>query len=181
MKYRIFTCSAAAIALLVASCAPVMAQSVITNTYTQSQEIEGAQAVDFSVLDLNQDGAYSMVEVGEYLFKAFDQDGNSNIDNIEWDKKKIITVTPMEKETFRYIDHTGNGMIDETTYTYETFFEASGLLKFDKDLDGLSAADFIDTGYQELDDNDDQLISMEEWKAAYLGSRPAHMKQDNYN
>lgn len=161
--------------------ATVQSNTVVTHTYTQNQDVAGAEPVNFTALDINADGAYSMAEVGEFLYRAFDTDGNGMIDNIEWDTPKVLTITPMEKETFKYVDVGSDGVVDASSYTYETFYKASGLLKFDNDLDGLSAKDFIGAGYQEVDDDNDQLISLEEWKEIYLGSLPKHAQPENYN
>lgn len=49
-----------------------------------------------------------MEEVGEKLFMVFDLDGNHLIDNIEWDKKSMMTIMPMEKETYKFYDSDNN-------------------------------------------------------------------------
>ena len=53
---------------------------------------------------------------------------------------------------------------------------------FDKNKNGLSAEEFIETSFQELDDNDNNIIDLEEWKAAYTEMTiPEVAKQDKYN
>ncbi len=156
-------------------------QTVTTKTHVQAQDLPDVNQINFSAFDVNRDGIYSMAEVGERLFESFDQDHNGFIDNLEWDRKTVMTITPMERETFRFVDEGSDGTTDSATYTYETFYQASGLMRFDENHDGLSAAEFIGEGFQPLDDDEDNLINLEEWKEAYLESRPEHNQPERYN
>ncbi len=158
------------------------AETVTTKTYIQQKDLPDMNKVNFSAFDVNQDGQFSMKEVGERLFESFDRDGNQLIDNLEWDHKSVMTIIPMEEETFQYSDGNSDGVPETATYEYDQFFEMSGLAKFDKNLNGLSAQEFIGTPFQKLDDDDDNLINMEEWKEAYLESViPASAEQERYN
>lgn len=157
------------------------AETVTTKTYIHPQTLENVNQINFSEFDVNGDRAYSMGEVGERLFQSFDQDGNHNIDNIEWDKKSVMTIIPMEKETFRFYDADDDDIAEEETYTYENFYIASGLIKFDSNQDGLSAKEFIDEGFEALDDDENKMIDLEEWKKAYIQSRPKHNDPISYN
>lgn len=184
MKKFALACSAITLALVMGS-TQANAETVTTTTETHitSKEVPGATPINFSVFDLNNDGIYSMNEVGERLFRSFDQDGNELIDNIEWDKKTVITIMPMEKETFQSIDYDNDGIADKTTYTHQTFFEASGLNRFDKNMNGLSAQEFIGENFYKLDDDNNNLIDIKEWRSAYIHSLPVpqHNKPSNYN
>jgi hypothetical protein len=53
-------------------------------------------------------------------------------------------------------------------HTEETFIKQSQLMRFDGNMDGLSANEFINTGYEKLDDDEDKLINAEEWDEAYM-------------
>lgn len=157
------------------------AETVTTQTYVETKDVPGTKAIAFSAFDVNKDGEYSMEEVGEMLFEIFDTNNDKLIDNLEWDNKNVYTITPMEKETFKFVDHNSDGLTDEATYTYDTFYKASGLIKFDEDEDGLSAQEFIGIGFEELDDTEDKMINKEEWQKAYLATLPEHAKNVNYN
>lgn len=158
------------------------AETVTTKTYIQQKDLPDMNKVNFSAFDVNQDGQFSMKEVGERLFESFDRDGNQLIDNLEWDHKAVMTIIPMEEETFQYSDGNSDGVPETATYEYDQFFEMSGLAKFDKNLNGLSAQEFIGTPFQKLDDDDNNLINMEEWKEVYLESViPASAEQERYN
>lgn len=159
-----------------------IADTTTTKTYVQPQTLNNVNQINFSTFDVNGDGKYSMEEVGERLFVCFDQDRNQEIDNIEWTKKNVMTITPMEKETFEYTDTNDDGIAEKSTYTYETFYTASGLIKFDSNKDGLSAAEFIGEGFESLDNDENKMISLAEWKKAYMSStQPKHNDPVNYN
>lgn len=180
MFIRYFAFSAAAVALMAAT--PLaQAETVTTRTYVQAQDMPNINEVDFTVFDTNGDGFYSMHEVGTRLFKSFDKDGNGHIDNIEWDHKAVMTIVPMEKTTFKYIDSNDDGLAEKSVYTYETFYDASGLSLFDTNKNGLSASEFIGVGYRKLDRDDNNMIDQTEWEQAYLQSRPRLNDPDNYN
>lgn len=164
MKNKILTTTALALCFAASG---AMADTVHTMTYTQPVDVKNVNQIRFSDFDMNNDGFYSKAEVGEKLFYVFDRDGNHVIDNQEWDQRSMYTIMPMEKQTFKYIDLDGDGETDMSSYRLETFYEESGLIRFDKNKDGLSASEFIASGYLELDDNDNNLIEIDEWKEAY--------------
>lgn len=183
MKKLALTCSALTLALLMGVSAAT-AETVKTETVVRTQHVAGVGTVDFTVFDLNKDGIYSMNEVGEHLFRIFDTDGNELIDNIEWDKKIILTVMPMEKQTFKSVDYDNDGIADKTEYTRETFFDATGLNRFDAHNDGLSAKEFIGESFYKLDEDNNLMVDIHEWKRGYLKSLPEvpqHNKRINYN
>ena len=180
MKKTLLTCSALAVLIGFGSVI-ANAETVTTQTYVQTKDLPNINEVDFTVFDTNMDGSYSMEEVGERLFQSFDKDSNGEIDNMEWSHKAVMTITPMEKETFKFVDYNSDGLTDEQSYTYETFFKASGLAKFDENLNGLSAEEFIGEGFEKLDRDQDKMIDLEEWKKVYLDSRPSAADQKNYN
>lgn len=165
---------------------PAIAQAetktVTTHTSVHAQEIEGANKIDFSEFDLNKDGVYSKKEVGEKLFYEFDQDGNEVIDNIEWSKRNVFTITPMAKETVKFIDYDSDGITEVASYTYDEFYKESALILFDKNKDGLSAKEFINVDFMELDGNDNNLIDLEEWKGGYNEMiKEKNALQERYN
>jgi len=156
--------------------------TVTTQTYVDTQNIDGVNKINFASFDLNNDGLYSKSEVGEKLFYSFDRDGNEVIDNIEWDERSVYTVIPMEKETFTFVDYNSDGYTELSDYNYDQFYKESALILFDKNKDGLSAAEFIEVGFQELDDNDNNTIELDEWTEAYTEMTHAkNAEQERYN
>lgn len=179
MKLNAFITSAAAIAMIAVT-APANAEKVTTETYVHTQDVPGVEKISLSSFDANQNGALSMEEVGEKMFYAFDLDGNEIIDDNEWETQTVMTIVPMEKETYQYVDVDHDGVAESSTYTYETFYAESGLAMLDAEKDGLSAEEFINVGFYELDDDDNHKITLQEWEEAYLGSRLQHNEPENY-
>lgn len=141
--------------------------TVTTKTVVHQKEIPNTNKTNFSAFDLNNDGILSMKEVGTKLFYVFDTDGNEVIDNIEFDHRQVMTIIPMEKDTMRFIDWDSDGNTDAATFERETFFQQSGLMRFDKNVDGLSASEFITHTMLELDKDDSKVIELDEWKEGY--------------
>lgn len=181
MKSKLLLASAAIIAAGAFTSPVTMAETTVTQTVVSTKDDVPVNQIDFKSFDVNGDGKYSMEEVGEKLFFIFDTDGNEVIDNMEWNNKNMYTITPMEKETFHYVDTDGDGSAEIATYSYDTFYQESGLIRFDEDKDGLSASEFIQVGYEELDDNEDKMIDLEEWKEAYMATlKPEEAEQERY-
>lgn len=181
MKMNFLTLGAAAVALC-AFMPNAQAETVKTQTIIQGKQTPGVKSVDFSAFDINKDGILTMEEVGENLFYMFDTDGNEVIDNIEWDNVNVYTITPMEKQTFTYVDFNDDGVAEHATYTYEQFWKESQLVRFDEDADGLSPSEFINVGFQKLDINDNNTIELKEWKKGYIETViPESAEQERYN
>lgn len=174
--------SSAACLALVMSAGQVMAETVTTKTVVAPKVIPDAEVVNFSSFDLNGDNILSMEEVGTKLFYVFDTDNNEVIDNKEFDHRQVVTVTPMEKETYTFTDWDSDGETDEATFEYETFFEQSGLMRFDQNMDGLSGEEFIQHTMLELDIDKSGVLEIDEWQKAYeISTRPANADNERYN
>jgi hypothetical protein len=167
MKMKILMASAALITL---GGAPAHAETVTTKTVVQQEEMPGVNKINLTAFDVNEDGTLSMQEVGERLFRLFDRDGNHSIDNIEWDTKAIMTIIPMEQQTLKFVDLNDDGNPEVVEHTEATFLKDSHLMRFDDNKDGLTPKEFIGKGYENLDDDQDKLINLEEWKEAYMES-----------
>lgn len=158
------------------------AETVTTQTVVTQKELPKVNEVNFSAFDINGDGILSMAEVGEKLFYVFDTDGNEVIDNIEFDNPKVMTIIPMQKEVYTFVDSDNDGATEEMSYTYETFIQQSGLMRFDEDKDGLSPADFLGKSILEVDTDKSKTIELDEWKKSYIATRaPLAADQDFYN
>jgi Ca2+-binding EF-hand superfamily protein len=149
--------------------------------YTDVQDLPNVKKVNFSEFDTNEDGKYSMKEVGDRLFDSFDLDDNAYIDNKEWNTISVMTIVPIEQETFEFVDVGNDGDTDYTNYGYKTFYEESGLMRFDKNKNGLNAKEFIGKTMQSLDKDENNLISLEEWEAAYAETYKSSASAKEYN
>lgn len=171
-------------ALVAALALPNIAQAetIKKTTIIAPQELENTVEVNFLAFDLNNNNILSKAEVGEKLFEIFDTDGNHVIDNIEYDNKNVYTVVPYEKTTFTMVDYENDGKTDMTTYEREEFFKQTRLNKFNQGLDGLSAAEFIDDNFYEVDTDGNKLIEMNEWKNTYtkISGLPEDKRLETY-
>lgn len=160
----------------------VQAQTVVKDTYTMQEDLPNTRKVNFSEFDLNKDGILSRAEIGEKLFYIFDTDGNQVIDNLEYKRPMVLTIIPMKKQEITTIDFDNDGIADSATYNQETVLEQSMLARFDKDMDGLSAKDFLGRVYWQLDDNKDKTVDLKEWKETYIEvTTPSAANKNRYN
>lgn len=146
--------------------------TVVTEKTTSEKPIVavGTQAVDFMAYDANKDGILSMNEVGEMLFKLYDTDGNQVLDNIEFERKAVLTITPVEKMTVVKYDFNNDGIADQANYNYETFLKDTQLSRFDQNKDGLSPHEFTGREFIVADINNDKVVDLNEWKGSYIAS-----------
>ncbi len=128
----------------------------------------GGRVVNFMSYDANKDNILSVVEISKLLFGLYDTDGNELIDNIEYKRRAVVTVMPMEKNTTISYDFNGDGIADKSQFTYETFMQNTALTWFDKNQDGLSPQEFLDLAFNLADVNNDNMIDQAEWQGAYV-------------
>lgn len=146
----------------------VVKQRVETITTTrQILPPTGTRLVNLMDFDANGDGILSTREVGEMLFKLFDGDGNGLIDNVEYEKRNVMSVVPMEKETVVQYDFDNDGLPDKVERAHETFMEKTLLSRFDLVGEGISPHDFMGKGFLLVDINRSRFIELNEWRGAY--------------
>jgi hypothetical protein len=126
-----------------------------------------SRLVNFMDYDLNGDGRLDKEESGKMLFKLFDTDGNGIIDNVEYDKRGVMTVVPMEREVMTKVETTDPKKADVVSHTYERYFETTDLTRYDVDGKGIAPKDFTDKSFLEMDTNKDKAINADEWRVAY--------------
>lgn len=139
-------------------------------TVTKTRQIlpeTGTRVVNFLDFDLNRDGLLSTQEVGEMLFKLFDSDGNGLIDNVEFEKRNVMTVVPMEKETTVSYDFDNDGLPERVERAHETFMEKTQLSRFDLVGGGLSPRDFVGKSFMRMDIDRSRFVELNEWRGAY--------------
>jgi hypothetical protein len=151
----------------------------VTTTTTQQRAVktetvvtplkpaEGSRAIHFEDFDLNHDNNLTREEAGEMLFRLYDTDGNAVIDNIEFERKAVLSISPMSKTTKMTYDDNGDGVADKQEQTEEAIMEQTMLSKFDKDADGLSPAEFTEKRFSEVDVNKSHVIEKREWLGVY--------------
>lgn len=169
-------------AVMTAASFAAHAETVVKDVYTTQEAMPSVKQVNFSEFDLNKDGKLNRYEVGEKLFYIFDTDGNEVIDNIEYNRPMVLTIIPMKKQEIIAIDFDDDGIADTAKYDQESFLKQSMLARFDKDMDGLSAKDFLNRVYWQLDDNKDKTVDIKEFKEAYIAvTSPSAANKNRYN
>jgi hypothetical protein len=128
------------------------------------------QEINFVDFDVNGDGIQSTNEIGELLFSLYDTDGNNVIDNVEYGRRSAVTVMPVQQDRVVSYDFDGDGKIDETKYTYETFMQDTQLSRYDKNMNGLSPYEFTGLDFLAVDINKDQAVDLKEWQGTYIAS-----------
>lgn len=140
------------------------------STKESSTATTGSRVINFMEFDLNKDSVLSVDEVGKMLFKLFDADGNEVIDNNEFERRAVVTIMPIEKNTVVSYDFDGDGVADKTQYTYESFTRDTLLTRFDKNRDGLSPREFMGTDFMAADIDNDKFVDLKEWRGSYIAS-----------
>lgn len=146
-----------------------------TTVTTQSNTAQlplaiGSRAIHFEDFDVNRDNMLTADEIGEVLFKLYDTDGNQVIDNVEYERPAVLTISPMETTTKVTYDFDGDGIADKQVYTYDTFMQHSLLSRFDKNSNGLSAHEFTGKSFLEADVDKSKAIESKEWEGTYVAS-----------
>lgn len=146
----------------------VVKQRVETTTTTrQILPPTGTRLVNLMDYDANNDGVLSTREVGEMLFKLFDSDGNMLIDNQEFEKRNVMSLVPMEKETVVQYDFDNDGLADKVERAHETFMKKTQLSRFDMVGEGISPHDFMGKSFMLVDIDRSRFVEINEWRGAY--------------
>lgn len=127
----------------------------------------GTKVLNLVEFDLNGDGILTRREAGDRLFRLYDTDGNMVIDNNEYERAAVFTVTPVEQKTVLSYDLDGDGLADHTQVSSEVFLRESMLARFDGNGNGLSPREFTNRAFLIADLNNDKQILQEEWIASY--------------
>ena len=179
---KTFYCVALLAALVLGGSSASHAETITTKTTVMQKDIPNTVKINFASLDLNNDWILSRSEVARKLFYLFDTDGNEVIDNNEIKKNRVLTFIPLEKTELTMIDFDDDGKVDTSTVNNDQFMEFSMLHRFDKDMDGLSAQEFIGRSFLELDTDRSKVVEPKEWRDAYIASvSPLVAKQYRYN
>ena len=148
--------------------APVTTRSEMhVETKERTIAADGTRLFSITEFDVNKDGVLSTPEVGERLFSMYDFDGNGMIDNLEYARNTIVTVTPVEKTTTISYDFNGDGIVEQQEKVHESFMRHTQLARFDGDKDGLSAREFVGRGFLEADIDGDKFVNLKEWQGSY--------------
>lgn len=118
--------------------------------------------------DTNGDGIIEQDEFTTYIYKRADTDADGYLADEEWKVTTSSYYRPykdLNYNTHTYWDQDKDGRLDNNEM--KTLIEKTGLYsKWDTNLDGkVDNAEFVKGTFNSYDDNNDGLLSMEEWKS----------------
>jgi hypothetical protein len=147
--------------------AAVKKSTVTWETAERAVPANGTRLFRLESFDDNHDGMISRREVGAHMFLMFDTDGNHIVDNIEYERKAVLSLVPMEKTTKITFDLDGDGKPEDVRETGLNFMKETQLTRFNATGDGLSPHEFMQRGFLRADINRDHAIDEKEWQGSY--------------
>ena len=173
--------SAASLAIALVASAPCFAEETVTSTTTSSSSVKtetvlepgkldgNTRAIHFEDYDLDRDGKLTRAEAGEMLFRLYDTDGNMVIDDIEYKREAVLSVSPMTRKTKTAYDENNDGVADKEDTSEEIIMVDTMLSEYDKNSKGLSPEEFTGTAFSKADVNHSNVIEKKEWQGVYDG------------
>lgn len=146
---------------------PAIAETITKRTTTTTIN-PGSSVIDFSLLDHNRDGVISRREIGDQLFSIYDADHNDYLDNTEYRNIRTVTIRQPEQRFVRSIDLDDDGYADVTEYTYDNVANRTRLYHYQRETNGLSADQLLESPFDDIDVDDNASIARDEWYNAYM-------------
>lgn len=171
---------ALALTLSLAALPAFAAEETVTTTTTTSKQStqtetviepgkpeKGSRAIHFEDYDLDHDGQLTRAEAGEMLFRLYDTDGNQVIDDGEYKRPAVLTMSPVTKRTKTVVDADGDGTPDKEDVTEEDSRVSTMLSQYDPDGNGLSPQEFTGKPFNKIDVNRSNVVEKKEWQGVY--------------
>lgn len=143
----------------------------------------GIRPVTFYYFDSDLTRIVAASELTEEIFDIWDKDSNGYIALNEYHDNGMVMYEPIEysSRTYQDIDADGNLELTKEEYTFR-LQQLEGYQSVNTDGEaGISAAEFVDAGFQITDDDDDNQISYEELKEAFYGQKRLASEPEIYN
>lgn len=140
--------------------------------------------VTFYYYDVERSRIVAADDMSESIFNLWDKDSNDLIDMDEFYSNQMVIYEPIEysKRTYQDVDADGALELTQQEYTLrlQQISTYSEINKDDKE--GISVHEFIDTGFQKADANDDNYISYDELRNSFYGQpRFITTESERYN
>lgn len=154
-----------------------------SKTVTKSTAPEGQRPVVFYYYDAKAGEIIAADTVTEDIFKLWDVDGNGHISPQEFYRNAMVIYEPVETRTQVFADVDGNGRLELTKEEYTLrLAQVPHYADINKDgKPGISAHEFLGTGFQDADRNDDNQVSYSEFTDAFYGQPKLASDQNRYN
>lgn len=140
----------------------------VTKRTTVTTITPDTRVIDFSLLDHNRDGVISRREIGDQLFSIYDADHNNILDNNEYQQIRSVSIRPTEQRFSRSIDLDDDGRADVTEYTYDAVANKTKLYHYQRETNGLSASQLLESPFTDIDTDRNATIARDEWYDAYM-------------
>lgn len=154
-----------------------------SKTVTKRAAPEGVRPVVFYYYDGGAGEIIAADTVTDEIFKLWDVDGNGHISPQEFYRNAMVIYEPVETRTQVFADVDGNGRLELTQEEYTLrLAQVPHYADMNKDgKPGISAHEFLGTGFQDADRNDDNQVSIGEFTNAFYGQPKLASDQNRYN
>ncbi len=118
--------------------------------------------------DYNKDGIIEPDEFTTYIYERSDLDGDGYLGDEEWNLARVgwnRSYKDIDFNQYTYWDQDKDGHLDSNEI--KTLVQKTGLYsKWDTDLDGkVNSEEFAKGTFNAYDDNNDNMLSLDEWKS----------------
>lgn len=142
---------------------------------------DGKRPVIFYYYDAKAGEIVAASDMSKEIFQIWDKDRNGYVSPQEFYENAMIIYEPTETSTTVFSDVNGRLKVTQEEYTLRLQrIPAYGEINKDNKA-GISAYEFLGTGFQEADDNDDNQISYGEFTEAFYGQPRMASEQERYN
>jgi len=165
--------------------APAVDGAVVyeSKTVTAPSMPEGVRPVVFYYYDAKAGEIIAADTVTEDIFKLWDVDGNGYISPQEYYHNAMVVYEPVETRTQVFADVDADGRMELTREEYTLRLQQIphyAAINTDGKA-GISAHEFLGTGFQPADRNDDNKVSLSEFTEAFYGQPRLASDQERYN
>jgi hypothetical protein len=163
--------------------APPVATTTTTVVTGQPGAVVGSVPVTFYYFDPIVSRVVSTPTLSDSVFARWDDDNNRLIDMQEFYRNKPVMYEPVEYSKRTYQDINADGIPDLTQEEYTVRIQQLPLytsLNRDNKA-GMSLYEFIGSGFQRADRNDDNYLDWEELRNAFYGQKFLTAGTGHYN
>lgn len=148
---------------------------------TPAVPVTADSPVVFYYYDTEAKAIVANTDLTEDVFKIWDRDNNTYIDNHEFYSNALVVYEPVEFSKRTYQDVDGRLQLTQEEYTFRLQQLPYYSTVNSDGKDGLTVREFTGLGFREVDVNNDNQISYDELKKAFYGQAWNAKNPDLYN